>query len=242
MPVRCNGRKYFSSRRRLPRSCHHPVTPRDSYTDPYRARASLISSTVVCAFLILQSSTMAPLPSIRPHLSRMHRHSHRTQTTPTSPYCRLTPYVITLPPLLRHLPTWLSFPLRLHHSNLAELCLHLSRPRFLWSCRRSHCTHAIPLPHSLLSAPYSLVVVRPDHIVIPTSSASPSRLRHPDLAHRCPPNFAFYGRIVIPTAHMPLQRKQNEMTHQMLMYCRLRTHLSVTWISIYEKVRNFYAK
>jgi hypothetical protein len=30
--ARCNGRKYCSSRRRLPRSYHHPITPRSSVT------------------------------------------------------------------------------------------------------------------------------------------------------------------------------------------------------------------
>jgi hypothetical protein len=100
----------------------------------------------------------------------------------------------------------------------------------------------ILVPHSLSCVPYSLIVVRPDHIIIPTSSASPSHLCHPDLARRCPPNLAFNGRIVIPTAHTPLQHKRNGMTHQMLMCYNFSTHLSMIWISFLEKVRNFYAK
>jgi hypothetical protein len=185
---------------------------------------------------------MASLSFVRPHLSWMHRSSHRPHTTLTSPHCRLTPCIITLSPLLRHLPTWLSFSLRLHHSNLAEPYHHLSQPHILWSCCWSHCAHATPLPTSLSSTPYSLVIVNPDHIIIPTSRASPSRLRHPDLAHRCPRNLAFYGRIVIPTTHTPLQHKRNEMTHLMLMYYRLRTHLSMTWISFYGKREGLLCK
>jgi hypothetical protein len=144
-----------------------PPAARWLYTCLYRAHATLISSTVICTFRILQSSTTAPLSSIRPHLSRMHRRSHRPHTTPTSPHRRLAPYVITLSHLLRHLPTWLSFPLRLHHYNLAEPCHHLFQPRILWSCRRSHRARAMPLPHSLSFAPYGLVVVHPDHLSFP---------------------------------------------------------------------------
>jgi hypothetical protein len=107
MSARCNGRKYCSSRRRLPRSCHHPVAPatRWPYTGPNRARATLISSTVICAFRILQSSTTTSLPSVRPHLSRIHI-GHTPP--PTLPHRRLTPCIMTLSLLLRHLPTWLS--------------------------------------------------------------------------------------------------------------------------------------